>query len=121
MADKKLKDLKPGDEVFVVWVCATKSKPETKLVKSVKTNGQVTTIKLESDTYMYSNTFVGWHTNTTAMSKGNYVLFTDSFYKRYFESPIDNLNGYLKDRKKAMQAIDAMMTIMDFIKTTEKK
>ena len=116
---KKIKDLKPGDEVFIAWI-GTHGKPESKLVKSVKTDGQITIVKLDYDVYMYSNTFVGWHTNTTAMSKGNYVLFTDRFYFEHFCTPLDNLKGYMKDRRKAVQAINAMMTIMDFIKVADQ-
>jgi len=114
----KLKDLKKGDTVCTAWV--QRYNPYTyRKVKSVKTKGNITTIRLEESEDLGEQTFVGYYTASFATGPNERFLYAD---ERSIPQMLDAwklVDRIDRERMHALDALDALRTLKDYLQMKE--
>ena len=114
----KLKDLKKGDTVCTAWV--QRYNPYTyRKVKSVKTKGNITTIRLEESDELGEQTFVGYYTAEFATGPNDRFLYADERNVPRMLEAWKSIDKRDRERTSTIKALDAIITLKRYLKEVQ--
>ena len=114
----KLKDLKKGDTVCTAWV--QRYNPYTyRKVKSVKTKGNITIIRLEESEDLGEQIFVGYYTASFATGPNERFLYADERSVPRMLEAWKRTDRIDRERIIALDALDALRTLKVYLQRKE--